>query len=86
MQPYYVEEREMEGKELFRVSYCNIKGTDLYELKLIGFNQTIVVGRGFLIKNIGMHPRAVVGCMDVSYWSVKDLGFVVEWKDANLIG
>lgn len=71
---------------MFRVSYSNIEGTDLYELRLVEFRQVIVVGRGYLVKNIGIDPRAVVGCKDISYGAAKDLGFVVERKDVQLIG
>lgn len=70
---------------MFQIVYTNIVGTNLYEVRLLEFGQTIVVGGNFLIKNIGIDPRAVVGCKDISYGAARDLGFVVEREDVQLI-
>lgn len=70
---------------MFRIAYTNIVGTNLYEVRLFEFGQTIVVGGNFLIKNIGIHPGAAVGCKDVCFDSLKDLGFVIEMEEIKLI-
>ena len=35
--------------------------------------------------NIGIDSRAVVGCKDVSFEVVKDLGFVIEREKMRLV-
>lgn len=70
---------------MFRIAYSNEEGTNLYRVTLFGFGQTLVASRGFLVKNIGIDPRAVVGCKDVSFEVVKDLGFVIEREKMRLV-
>lgn len=65
---------------MFRVSYSNIDGTDLYEVKLFALGQEsiqeIVLRRKELIDKIGMNPKTVVGCQDMPIHVIIDLGFI----------
>lgn len=61
---------------MFRISYSNIEGTQLYKVHLHVLAQTIVVSRGFLASTMGMHPHASVGCQDLTVHAIIDLGFV----------
>lgn len=61
---------------MFRISYVNEEGTHLYRVKLHVIDQTIVLSRGMLVHKIGMDPRCLVGCKDLSVHEIIDLGFV----------
>ena len=61
---------------MFRISYSNEEGTDLYRVTLHVINQTIVLSGSILVKKIGMDPRCTVGCKDVPVHEIIDLGFV----------
>jgi len=68
--------RKWEVFKMFRISYFNIQGTQLYKVTLHDINQTIVVSRGFLASTMGMHPHVVAGCKDLTVHAIIDLGFV----------
>ena len=61
---------------MFRISYANEEGTELYRVTLHTINQTIVLSGRVLVKKIGMDPRCVVGCKDIPVHAIIDLGFV----------
>lgn len=65
---------------MFRVSYCRIEGTDLYEVRLFAVGQEpiqeIVLCRKELIDKIGMDPKVLVGCQDMPIHAIIDLGFI----------
>lgn len=60
---------------MFQVRYSREYDTNLYRVTLLAVNQTIVLSRGYLAKHIGMDPRCVVGCKEVTIQQVKELGF-----------
>ena len=61
---------------MYQISYSREEGTDLYRVYCPAFNQTIVRSRHLLVKWIGMDPRTIVGCKDVSQYAIIELGFV----------
>lgn len=71
--------------ELLRVSYSREEGTDLYRVRLVAFNQTIIVSRHILVKKIGMEPRVLVGCRDLPIYEILDLGFVLPYIDRRMV-
>lgn len=68
---------------MFRIGYSREEGTDLYRVRLVAFNQTIIVSRHILVKKIGMDPRVLVGCQDLPVRAIIDLGFVLP-RDFSL--
>lgn len=70
---------------MFRISYLQEEGTDLYRVTLHVIEQTIVLSRQVLVKKIGMNPAVVVGCKDVSTHEIIDLGFVFPVRDTMVI-
>lgn len=71
--------------ELFRVSYSREDGTDYYRVRLVAFNQTILVRRGKLVKEIGMDPRVLVGCRDLPIYEILELGFILPYIDRRMV-
>lgn len=63
---------------MFQVAYSREEGTNLYRVKAPHLGQTLVASRNFLVKNIGIDPRVIVGCKEVSFEALSDLGFVVD--------
>lgn len=61
---------------MFQVRYSREYDTNLYRVTLLAINQTIVLPRGFLVKEIGMVPRCVVGCKELTVAQVDKLGFI----------
>ena len=61
---------------MYRISYVNEQGTDLYLVTLHTIGQTIVLSRHILVKKIGMDPRVIVGCKDVAIHEIMNLGFL----------
>lgn len=61
---------------MFRVSYSREEGTDLYRVTFHQLGQTIILSRHILVRKIGMDPRVLVGCQDMSIHAIIDLGFV----------
>ena len=70
---------------MFRVSYSREEGTDLYRVTFHQLNQTIVLSRHILVKKIGMEPRVLVGCKDMSVHAIIDLGFVFPTRESLVI-
>lgn len=70
---------------MFRISYANEEGTDLYRVTLHVIGQTIVLSRHILVRKIGMDPRCVVGCKDITACEIIDLGFVFPMKDTRMV-
>lgn len=62
---------------MFQVRYSREYDTNLYRVTLLAANQTIVLSRGFLVKQIGMDPRCVVGCKEITIQQVTELGFII---------
>ena len=65
------------GEQVFQVRYSREYDTNLYRVTLLAANQTIVLSRGFLVKRIGMDPRCVIGCKEITIQQVNDLGFII---------
>lgn len=65
---------------MFRISYCKVEGTELYEVRLFAVGkepiQEIVLFRQELVDKIDMSPRAVAGCKDMPIHAIIDLGFI----------
>lgn len=70
---------------MFRISYSNEEGTDLYRVTLHVIGQTILLNRHVLVKKIGMDPRCSVGCKDITVYEIIDLGFIFPAKDNGMI-
>lgn len=70
---------------MFRVSYSREEGTDLYRVRLVAFNQTIIVSRHILVKKIDMDPRVLVGCRELPIYEILDLGFILPMIDRRLV-
>lgn len=70
---------------MFRISYVNVEGTQLYLVTLHQLNQTIVLSRGFLASTMGMHPHVVAGCQDLSVSAIIDLGFIFPASVRRLV-
>lgn len=70
---------------MFRVSYSREEGTDLYKVTFHQLNQTIVLSRHILVKKIGMNPRVLVGCKDMSIHAIIELGFVFPTRESLAI-
>lgn len=64
------------GESMYRISYSNEEGTDLYRVTLHVIGQTIILSRHILVIKIGMGPRVIVGCKDVAIHEIMDLGFI----------
>lgn len=65
---------------MFRVSYCRIEGTELYEVRLFALGeepiQQIVLHKKKLVDKIRMDPKTLVGCQDMPINAIIDLGFI----------
>lgn len=72
-------------EQLFRISYSREEGTELYRVRLVAFNQTIILRRGFLIKKINMDPRVLVGCKDIPICEILELGFILPYIEKHLV-
>lgn len=72
-------------ENLFRISYSREDGTDLYRVRLVAFNQTIILRSGVLVKKINMDPRVLVGCKDIPIYEILELGFVLPYIDKKMI-
>lgn len=70
---------------MFRISYLNEEGTNLYRVTLHVIGQTIILPHGFLVKRIGMDPRCIVGCKDLSVHEIIDLGFVFPVDERRMV-
>ena len=70
---------------MFRISYSNEEGTDLYRVTLHVIDQTMILSRHVLVKKIGMDPRCSVGCKDITVYEIIDLGFVFPVKDTRIV-
>ena len=70
---------------MFRVAYSRIEDIDLYEVRLFAINQTIVLSRNVLVSKIGMNPRVLVGCKDLSIHEIIDLGFIFPSADLKMV-
>lgn len=70
---------------MFRVSYSREEGTDLYRITFHQLGQTIILSRHILVKKIGMDPRVLVGCKDLSIHAIIDLGFVFPTKQSMVV-
>lgn len=70
---------------MFTVSYSREEGTDLYRVTFHQIGQTIVLSRHILVEKIGMDPRVLVGCKDLSIHVIIDLGFILPIKDNRLV-
>lgn len=60
---------------MFAVSYMREDDTNLYRVRCHVINQTIVVDRKFLVK-VGMNPRCIIGCQELTIHEIIELGFV----------
>lgn len=65
------------GEQVFQVRYSREYDTNLYRVTLLAASQTIVLSRGYLVKQIGMDPRCVVGCKEITFEQVNELGFII---------
>lgn len=60
---------------MFRISYSVENGTNWYRVRVYEIGCSILVHRDALVRELGMNPRCVVGCKEVTIDRIIVLGF-----------
>ncbi|MDI2589813.1 hypothetical protein OR571_22570 [Psychrobacillus sp. NEAU-3TGS] len=65
------------GIIVYQVSYSNVEGTNLYKVWVHALGQGAYFAKGYLVMKVGMNPRCLIGCQELSVHAIMELGFVV---------